>query len=100
MLPFETSTFILVGWFLKTTQTIIKLENNIFKFNSELYRQDVGAAMGCKPIPGNANMFMAAEMTKGRNEAERRNANSQKILQTHPKSKMSKHSTIYQTTSS
>ena len=42
---------------------------------------------------------LVAEMTKGRNEAERRNANSQKILQTHPKSKMSKLSTIHQTTS-
>ena len=37
----------------------IILENNIFEFNSELYRQEVGAAMGCKPIPGYANMFMA-----------------------------------------
>ena len=37
----------------------IILENNIFEFDSELYRQDVGAAMGCKPIPAYANIFMA-----------------------------------------
>jgi hypothetical protein len=35
------------------------LENNIFEFNSELYRQNVGAAMGCKPIPPYANIFMS-----------------------------------------
>ena len=37
--------------FIIRTLEII-LENNIFEFNSELYRQDIGAAMGCKPIPG------------------------------------------------
>ena len=42
---------------------------------------------------------VVAEMTNGWNEAERRNANSKKILQTHPKSAMSKLSTIHQTTS-
>ena len=38
---------------------VVILENNIFEFDSELYRQDVGAAMGCKPIPPYANIFMA-----------------------------------------
>ena len=42
---------------------------------------------------------VVAEMANGRNEAERRNSNSQIFLQTHPKNKMSKHSTIHQTTS-
>ena len=35
------------------------LENNIFEFDSDLYRQNVGAAMGCKPIPAYANIFMS-----------------------------------------
>ena len=35
------------------------LENNIFEFNSELYQQNVGAAMGCTPIPSYANIFMS-----------------------------------------
>ena len=29
----------------------IILENNIFEFDSQLYRQNIGAALGCKPIP-------------------------------------------------
>ena len=29
----------------------IILENNIFELDSELYKQNVGAAMGCKPVP-------------------------------------------------
>jgi hypothetical protein len=36
----------------------IILENNIFEFDSELYKQNVGAAMGCKPVPRYANVFM------------------------------------------
>ena len=37
----------------------IILENNIFEFDSQSYRQNIGAAMGCKPIPSYANTFMA-----------------------------------------
>ena len=48
-----------------TTQFIIRileeviLENNIVEFNLELYRQNVGAAMGSKQIPSYANIFMS-----------------------------------------
>ena len=47
-----------------STEFIIRIlkvipENNIFEFNSELYRLNVGAAIGCKPIPSYTNIFMS-----------------------------------------
>ena len=47
-----------------STEFIIRIlevipENNIFELNSEHYRQNVGAAIGCKPIASYANMFMS-----------------------------------------
>ena len=35
------------------------LKNNIFEFNSELFIQLIGTAMGSKPAPSYANIFMA-----------------------------------------
>ena len=35
------------------------LKNNIFEFDSMLYRQIIGTAMGMKPAPDYANIFMA-----------------------------------------
>ena len=35
------------------------LKHNIFEFPEAQWRQEVGAAMGSKPVPGYANMFMA-----------------------------------------
>ena len=34
------------------------LKNNIFEFNEELFKQVIGTAMGCKPAPDYANIFM------------------------------------------
>ena len=35
------------------------LLENIFEFDDKLYRQEIGAAMGGKPAPDYANIFMA-----------------------------------------
>ena len=35
------------------------LKNNIFEFDDKLYRQEIGTAMGCRPAPDYANIFMA-----------------------------------------
>ena len=40
----------------------IILENSIFEFNQELYRQEVGTSMGTKPAPDYANVFMAKKV--------------------------------------
>ena len=37
----------------------IILKNNIFEFHEGYYKQNIGAAMGSKPIPPYANNFMA-----------------------------------------
>lgn len=37
----------------------IVLSENIFEFHNQLYRQEIGAAMGSRPIPSYANIFMA-----------------------------------------
>ena len=41
--------------------TLLKLilYNNIFEFHESYWKQDIGAAMGSKPVPHNANTFMA-----------------------------------------
>ena len=38
------------------------LENNIFEFDGNYYRQHIGAAMGSKPIPPYANIFLARKI--------------------------------------
>ena len=38
------------------------LENNIMEFNSEYYKQEIGAAMGLPPVSPYANMFMAKKI--------------------------------------
>ena len=38
------------------------LENNLFRFNEELWRQEVGCAMGTKPAPSYADIFMAKKI--------------------------------------
>ena len=38
------------------------LKNNIFEFNENTYRQRIGAAMGCRPIPPYADIFMARKI--------------------------------------
>ena len=40
----------------------ILLENNYFKFNGEIYKQLIGAAMGSQPIPSYTNIFMARKV--------------------------------------
>ena len=37
----------------------IILKNNIFEFHEANWKQEIGAAMGCPPIPDYANIFMA-----------------------------------------
>ena len=37
----------------------IILKNNLFNFHEELYRQEIGCAMGTKPAPSYADTFMA-----------------------------------------
>ena len=38
------------------------LENNLFRFNEQLWRQEVGCAMGTKPAPSYADIFMAKKI--------------------------------------
>ena len=42
----------------------ILLHNNVFEFDSKLYKQITGAAMGSPPIPSYANIFMAGKIDK------------------------------------
>ena len=35
------------------------LNNNILKFHELSWKQNIGAAMGSKPVPQNANIFMS-----------------------------------------
>ena len=39
-------------------------ENNIFEFNSELYSQKIGGAMGQGHVPSEANIFLARRIDK------------------------------------
>ena len=55
------------------TEYIVKmmellLNNNIFEFDEFLWKQNVGAAMGCKPVPPYANVFMATIDTLIKNQ--------------------------------
>ena len=47
--------------FLTKLMEII-LKNNIFNFHDEMWRQEVGCAMGSKPAPSYANIFMAKKI--------------------------------------
>ena len=38
------------------------LENNIFEFDSELFKQIIGTAMGSKPAPHYANIFLSTKI--------------------------------------
>ena len=42
----------------------ISLKNNIFEFNGQLYRQEIGAAMGNVASPNYANIFMNKKLDK------------------------------------
>ena len=42
----------------------IILHNDIFTFHDALWKQEVGAAMGSKPIPPYANIFLARTLDK------------------------------------
>ena len=42
----------------------IILKNNLFNFHEELYRQEIGCAMGTKPAPSYADIFMARRIDK------------------------------------
>ena len=47
---------------LQLMELILKL--SIFSFNSEYFQQEIGAAMGSRPIPHYANNFMARRIDK------------------------------------
>ena len=38
------------------------LKHSIFTFNSEYFKQEIGAAMGSKPVPGYSNIFMDTQI--------------------------------------
>ena len=38
------------------------LKNNIFEFDGNLFQQNIGTSMGCKPAPDYANIFMAQKI--------------------------------------
>ena len=40
------------------------LKNNIFEFDEELFIQLIGTAMGTRPAPSYANIFMARNIDK------------------------------------
>ena len=42
----------------------IILKNNLFNFHEELWRQEIGCAMGTKPAPSYADIFMARKVDK------------------------------------
>ena len=42
----------------------IILKNNLFNFHEELWRQEIGCAMGTKPAPSYADIFMARKLDK------------------------------------
>ena len=42
----------------------IILNNNLFNFHEELWRQEIGCAMGSKPAPSYADIFMAKKIDK------------------------------------
>ena len=44
------------GFFIRMLEIVLK--NNIFEYDSDLFIQLFGAAMGSRPIPGYANIFM------------------------------------------
>ncbi len=50
------------GYILKLMELI--LCQNIFSFHNSFWKQEVGAAMGSKPIPSYANIFMARTINK------------------------------------
>jgi hypothetical protein len=47
--------------FLVSLMDII-LRNNLFSFHDQLYRQEIGCAMGTKPAPSYADIFMARKL--------------------------------------
>ena len=53
----ESNPEIPIGFVLRLLEVL--LENNIFTFNNNLYKQIIGVAMGCKPAPLLANVFMS-----------------------------------------
>ena len=56
------------------------LSENIFEFHNQLYRQEIGAAMGSRPIPSYANIFMAEIDEQIRNLANKYNFNETEAL--------------------
>ena len=60
----------------------IILRHNIFSFHDSLWKQEVGAAMGSKPIPSYANIFMARTIDEAiKNLANKYNEDGANSLQ-------------------
>ena len=57
------------------------LENNLFTYNQEHFKQHIGAAMGQRPIPSLANIFMARRIDNNIKEiSEKYNKNGNQAL--------------------
>ena len=68
------------GFIVRLMEAI--LENNFFTFNSEYFKQNIGASMGQRPIPSLANIFMAQKIDlKIRELSEKYSSNQRKALQ-------------------
>ena len=50
------------GFLLRLMELILKY--SIFTLNSEYFQQQIGAAMGSKPVPGYSNIFKAKTIDK------------------------------------
>ena len=65
---------------MKMTKVI--LYNNIFSFHDSLWKQNIGATMGSKPVPAYTDNFIAEEIDpKVRALTEKYNKIDQKSLQ-------------------
>ena len=62
----------------------IILGSNIFEFNSKLFMQLIGTAMGTKPAPSYANIFMARKIDQRLRCKVKQGDLSNPILQTLP----------------
>ena len=65
--------------FLMKLMEII-LKHNIFAFNDSLWRQEVGAAMGSKPVPSYADIFLASIDKEIKSIANRYNTGENEAL--------------------
>ena len=66
--------------FLISLMEII-LRHNIFSFHESLWKQEIGAAMGSKPVPSYANIYLASIDKAIRRLADKHNNGTTKAMQ-------------------